>query len=208
MFSFLKKAWTHFLFPRLCLQCEAPLSPLFTLLCEACFENLLPFDNEECCKRCLSSLEKGNCGSCVLFPSPFDHVFPVFIPSSACSTLITSSRKWESFSSAQGIGALMGTAYLKNGGAFPDLLISLPPFDNKIGEELALIMQRPFLKRGVLRAFLEPHRIKHATGLSLENRSVALLGESFTPEFLEAGKALSALFPKRLEGIVFTANTP
>ena len=75
--SALKKAG-HFIYPNICLQCDAPGSNRIDL-CERCFKSL-PWVHYAC-QRCALSLTSGNanlCGACRNKKFYFDHVYAPF----------------------------------------------------------------------------------------------------------------------------------
>lgn len=157
-------------------------------------------------------MEGTACTPCLLYPSPFDHMTAGCETAPAVSCLSNMAKRWEGAYGVKSVAALLAYSFLLQERPLPDLIIPFPSkaafyltptFEERLSEELAWFLGRPVLKNSILRAFLDPHKMTVKQKASLSNRTLLLVGESFSHDFMEVGKALKNCFPKRLEGIVF-----
>jgi predicted amidophosphoribosyltransferase len=219
--------FSHFLYPPLCLHCQALLAKRLPLFCKECLEQLSLLEVKERCWTCLGPFYKGRCERCIHRPLVIHKQLAAceaYGPAGSLLKGLEMGRK----ECVQPAASLMAYQWLEQKMPLPDFLLPLPVsfwqkqksgFD--INWELASAVGRifsvpvsPLLKRrfdttqfltqGEFRARIQP-KLKSSDAIC-DKRLLLIAPLLNDRELRSAGEGLKAYFPTQIDALCFAAH--
>lgn len=114
---------TNFLYPPVCLHCNALLGSQNKIFCPECFQELQLIDPKERCRYCFgykNDNETKTCSLCAQTPPPWNRGAAAFDYEGAAATLITSMKYGNQAYLSKGAAALMASQFHALNWPFPD----------------------------------------------------------------------------------------
>ena len=118
---------SHFIYPPLCLHCQALLRQRTPVLCSCCLEQISLASAQERCPTCFSLLQKGRCDKCIHRPVVIRRQIAASERMGPASTLLQHLLRGNRAVAAP-LSALMSYQWLEYKMPLPDLIIPLPLF--------------------------------------------------------------------------------
>lgn len=229
-------SFLNFIYPPLCLQCDAYLNKKHLILCRTCIELLNPIDPLEHCRFCLSrnDLSKTRiCKNCREKQNPIYKLSAVFDYMSSAATLIKNLKYSFQYNLGKGIGAYMAKHLIELNWPIPDVIIPVPiTFAHYLSrgynqsfllaKSIGKILSCP-VKNSLIRHNLDfsqtglshKQRNKNQKGFSikkyqnLENKNLLIVDDVITTgsTLKSCAKTLAEEFPATIYALAFCANT-